>query len=468
MRVSKPFFGAKISLLALIFLDMSMLALSSACVVIFYYHQGAQFSLVLYQRLIWTPLLFLGIAISMGLYPGYLRTTPEELKLLSCSTSFFFLVIGFLTFFSRSAVQYSRFIFLFSWVIALVTLPVARFVARRYLGSIFSWGYPCVFIGKATGLAAILEDIRSSGNRTLWPIAAVTEEGSNLPASIDIPIVEYSELVRIAKEYHLCHAIILFTSQDLFPSTEYIEKLSLYFKYVLVLSEKINKLSLWIKGVDIGGSTLVRAYFKLLDPIRMCFKRLFDISLCIVGSLIALPMIGLIALAIKIDSSGPIFFKQARLGQDGREFKIFKFRTMCCDAQSCLTALLAKNPALDAEWKANHKLSCDPRITRVGRFLRTTSLDELPQFFNVLGGTMSLVGPRPIVRAEIAKYGDHYEVYKRLKPGITGLWQVSGRNNTTYGQRVAFDDYYVRNWSIWMDIWIMTKTVPEVLKRSGR
>ena len=140
---------------------------------------------------------------------------------------------------------------------------------------------------------------------------------------------------------------------------------------------------------------------------------------------------------------------------------------MCCDAQARLAAILAKDEKLCAEWKANQKLECDPRITRVGYFLRTTSLDELPQFFNVIGGTMSLVGPRPIVRAEIAKYAGLYEIYKRLKPGITGLWQVSGRNKTTYAERVAFDDYYVRNWSIWMDIWILVKTVPEVVKGSG-
>jgi Undecaprenyl-phosphate galactose phosphotransferase WbaP len=468
MLVSKPLLGAKISFLALIVLDMSMLALSSSFVVVFYYYHGAQFSLALYQRLAWTPFLFLGIAISMGLYPGYLRTPPEELKLLSCSTSLFFLVIGFLTFFSRSAGQYSRFIFIFSWVIALVTLPVMRLLVRKYCGSVFSWGYPCVLIGEPKGVSSILEDIKTTGNNTLWPMAAVvTETGATLPDATGIPTIPFSQLARIAKEHPHCHAILIYTSQSSFPLTEHIEKLSLHFKYILVFSEKISQLSLWLRGVDIGGSTFVRAYFKLLDPTRMQFKRLFDIVLCTVGSLVALPLIGLIGLAIKLDSPGPILFKQTRLGEGGRKFKILKFRTMCRDAQTCLEAILAKDPELSAEWKANHKLEYDPRITRIGHFLRATSLDELPQFFNVLAGTMSLVGPRPIVEAEIAKYGAQYELYKRLKPGITGLWQVSGRNRTTYEQRVAFDDYYARNWSVWMDIWILAKTVPEVVRGSG-
>lgn len=453
--------------MALVILDAAVLAASSSLVVLLRYAFGGAFSPGLYADLIWTIPLYSCIAASLGLYPGYLRTPPEELKLLSGSTSLFFLLISALTFFSRDAGHYSRAILLLSWLLSLVTLPASRILARRHLGRFFSWGYPCVVIGQSLGVARVLENIRHDRRQGLWPLAAVTDTGMPAPGQEHIPAVPFDALERIAADHPHCHAILLYAPECLANEPDLIERLSFHFKHILLSSSKVNQLSLWVKGVDVGGGIFIKTYFKLLDPTRVRVKRLFDIVLCAVGSLVALPLTGLIALAIKCDSPGPVFFSQARRGLGGREFRILKFRTMRCDAQACLEALLAKDPELAEEWKLNQKLAQDPRITRVGRFLRCTSLDELPQFFNVIGGSMSLVGPRPIVAEEIEKYGKEYEVYKRLKPGISGLWQVSGRNRTTYDRRVELDVYYVRNWSIWMDIWILAKTLNEIFQRSG-
>ena len=140
---------------------------------------------------------------------------------------------------------------------------------------------------------------------------------------------------------------------------------------------------------------------------------------------------------------------------------------MVADADLVLRKLLEDDPALRAEWEHDHKLKDDPRITRVGHFLRKLSLDELPQLINVVLGDMSLVGPRPIVASEVQKYGPVYEEYCMVRPGITGLWQISGRNNTTYEERVAYDRYYINNWSVWMDLWILARTVPVVLTGYG-
>jgi lipopolysaccharide/colanic/teichoic acid biosynthesis glycosyltransferase len=148
-------------------------------------------------------------------------------------------------------------------------------------------------------------------------------------------------------------------------------------------------------------------------------------------------------------------------------FHALKFRTMVANADRLLEEHLSKDPALRAEWELNHKLKNDPRVTLVGRFLRRTSLDELPQIWNVIVGQMSLIGPRPIVAAEIGRYGDHFDVYSRVLPGITGLWQVSGRNDTTYRERVELDCYYVYNWSLWLDLHILSRTVSAVLARKG-
>jgi undecaprenyl-phosphate galactose phosphotransferase len=174
-----------------------------------------------------------------------------------------------------------------------------------------------------------------------------------------------------------------------------------------------------------------------------------------------------LCLAVKLSSPGPVFFLQKRIGNGGREFWCFKFRTMVLDADECLEQYLVENPLARHEWDNERKLKNDPRITPIGRILRRTSLDELPQMFNVLKGEMSLIGPRPIVAEEIEKYGNYFSYYKSVCPGISGLWQVSGRNDVDYAQRVMLDTFYVRNWSLWLDFMILLRTIPAVLRKNG-
>lgn len=183
--------------------------------------------------------------------------------------------------------------------------------------------------------------------------------------------------------------------------------------------------------------------------------------------LVFLPVFLVLALCVKLSSPGPVFYRSWRLGRNGKKIGVWKFRTMYADADARLEKLLASNPALKKEWQENFKLKEDPRITPIGNFLRKTSLDELPQFWNVLTGEMSIIGPRPIVESEIVYYGKTYEIRKRVKPGITGLWQVSGRNDTEYSYRVMLDSYYIINWSIWLDYYIFFKTILIVLLRKG-
>jgi Undecaprenyl-phosphate galactose phosphotransferase WbaP len=192
-----------------------------------------------------------------------------------------------------------------------------------------------------------------------------------------------------------------------------------------------------------------------------------DLAVTLSAGICILPLVGMIAAIIKLTSAGPIFYSQERLGRNGRKFRAWKFRSMVSNADQVLKVYLAKHPELREEWERDYKLKNDPRITRIGRFIRKTSLDELPQIWNVICGDMSLVGPRPIVQAEIAKYKETYRQYTRVTPGISGLWQVSGRNNTTYDERLAYDRYYVENWSPWMDLYILSRTIRVVLLREG-
>jgi exopolysaccharide production protein ExoY len=198
------------------------------------------------------------------------------------------------------------------------------------------------------------------------------------------------------------------------------------------------------------------------DPV----KRALDVAGAIALAAVFSPLIVAIVLLMRREA-GSIIYKHRRIGRYGRVFECLKFRTMVSNADQVLQELLESNPEIKAEWLRDHKLRCDPRVTRLGRFLRRTSLDELPQLWNVVRGEMSLVGPRPVVREELLRYGRNARAYLSAKPGITGLWQIKGRNDTDYRRRVALDTYYVRNQNLMLDLYILLQTTRVVLGGSG-
>jgi Undecaprenyl-phosphate galactose phosphotransferase WbaP len=240
-----------------------------------------------------------------------------------------------------------------------------------------------------------------------------------------------------------------------------------HFPHVLFVPDMDGLPSLWNRTYDYGGQLGIGLEVGLLMPLPRLLKRITDLIIVIVGGLCCLPLIVAIALLIKCSSPGPIIFRQERIGFRGCRFQAYKFRTMVAEADKVLESYLAANPKMREEWENDHKLKNDPRVTRIGRWLRKTSLDELPQLWNVLRGEMSLVGPRPIVKEEVIKYGEGYDLYTKVVPGITGLWQISGRNNISYTTRVRLDSYYVRNWSPWMDFYILARTIRVVLNGAG-
>lgn len=203
------------------------------------------------------------------------------------------------------------------------------------------------------------------------------------------------------------------------------------------------------------------------SPRGRTLKRVFDCTAATILLLAFLPLLAFVALIIGSLEGGPIVFGHSRVGYNGRQFKCLKFRSMVPNAAEVLETHLAANPVARAEWEASQKLRNDPRVTRLGAFLRTTSLDELPQLINVIRGDMSLVGPRPIVAAEMSRYGGEIDAYLSTRPGITGLWQVSGRSDVGYDQRVALDAEYARTWSMAGDLMILLRTIKVVFSRSG-
>ncbi|WP_284312909.1 sugar transferase [Labrys miyagiensis] len=218
------------------------------------------------------------------------------------------------------------------------------------------------------------------------------------------------------------------------------------------------------RGESRGNGNINRT---LPRKVAQLSKRGFDVAVSSAALIFLLPLIAAMAGALLILQGRPLFIRHNRVGLGGKSFPCLKFRSMVVNADLTLRAHLRDNEAARQEWEETHKLKNDPRITPIGRFLRKSSVDELPQLINIILGDMSLVGPRPIVRDEIVRYGLHIEDYKRVRPGLTGLWQISGRNDTSYHDRVALDVRYVREWSFWRDLSIIAKTVPAVLKSSG-
>ncbi|MCO6049151.1 sugar transferase [Mesorhizobium sp. RP14(2022)] len=215
------------------------------------------------------------------------------------------------------------------------------------------------------------------------------------------------------------------------------------------------------------GSLTMPATHADLPPIGGVMKRGFDIFGALCGLVALSPLFLLVAALVKLHDGGSIFYGHRRIGRGGTPFHCLKFRTMVPDGDTVLTLFLHANPEARAEWEETRKLKNDPRVTRVGQVLRKLSLDELPQLINILRGEMSIVGPRPVVRDELDMYGNSAIYYFKSRPGLTGLWQVSGRNDVSYDARIAFDQRYVENWSIGQDLRIIMKTIPAVYAARG-
>lgn len=240
-----------------------------------------------------------------------------------------------------------------------------------------------------------------------------------------------------------------------------------WFRRIVFVSSFSNLRGASIRATDLSGLLGLSIERPILRYAPGLSKRLLDLSVAALTGVLLAPLFALLYALVRLTSPGPAFYGQRRIGRNGEHFKAWKFRSMVVDADAILREHLTKDARLREEWERTHKLRNDPRILPIGRLLRKTSLDELPQLWNVIRGDMSLVGPRPIVDAEVPKYGGSIEYYKAVRPGVTGMWQISGRSQTSYAERVRYDEYFVKNWSIWLDLYILFRTVKTVLLREG-
>jgi Undecaprenyl-phosphate galactose phosphotransferase WbaP len=409
---------------------------------------------------------WIGLRAVLGLYPGYGLDQVEELRRQTFALLATLAIIVVFAFASKLDHSLGR-LFLFTWcLVLLLAAPAARSLVKRALMSAGLWGKAVVVLGPREAGAKTLDLLRKEWQLGFMPVGAFDDRA--VPAGEGVPYREaLTDAVKIAREYGVDTAVFAMPDTRREQLVKLVNLASTSFRYVIVMPDLGGVTNSTVIARNFAGNFALEIKHNLLFPWARRVKRALDLSFTIVGGLLISPLLIAIIILIELDSPGPVFYGHRRLGAGGKHFRCWKFRTMHTNAEQLLDRFLQSHPNLRAEWEQNFKLRDDPRVTRIGRFLRKTSLDELPQLWNVLRGEMSLVGPRPIVDAEIPKYGTVYEMYRRIRPGITGSWQVSGRSDTGYAERVKLDAYYVNNWSVWLDIVLLVRTVWSVVLGRG-
>ncbi len=412
---------------------------------------------------------WVGLRAVLGLYPGYGLDQVEELRRQTFALLATLTIIAVFAFAIQAGDMLSR-ILIFGWALGLLlTAPVVRYVVKSVMRRAGLWGKPVVVVGVQEAGVRVLQVLQKEWQLGFNPVGVF--DNRRAPEGGALEGVPYGgtliDAVTMAQKYGLDTAIFAMPHTRREHLAKLVHLASTSFRYVIVIPNLGGITNSAVLARNFAGNFGVEIRHNLLFPWARRAKRVLDLLLTVVGGLLISPLVIAIAILVRLDSSGPAFYGHRRLGAGGNHFRCWKFRTMHTNAEQLLDEFLRSNPNLRAEWEHNFKLRDDPRVTRVGRFLRKTSLDELPQLWNVLRGEMSLVGPRPIVDAEIPKYGMVYDTYRRIRPGISGFWQVNGRSDMNYAERVKLDAYYVHNWSVWLDIVILARTVRIVILGRG-
>lgn len=417
----------------------------------------------------WSPLspllpFFLILYWLFGSYPGVSVNPVAEIRSITIANASVFLLIALIVTLHR-ATSASVLICLAAFFAASLAIPLSRASVRK-LGSRFHWwGYPVVLLGGGEVARSVLHRFKNQPHLGLHPVAVVSDftEAREING---VPVFK-SQCLSQMGSFGIRHAIVAAPELSQMEFEEMVSQCGDSFPQLIIIPDAAYMWKVGAYTRDLMGILGIQVRNNLLDRKSRLAKRTIDFASATVLLFCVLPLMVVISILIVFETGFPVFYAQERLGRGGKTFRMLKFRTMLQNSKDVLERSLAGDPELRREWQQFQKLRKDPRVSRVGAFLRKASLDELPQLWNVLNGEMSLVGPRPIIQDEVERYQEAYLVYKKTVPGLTGLWQVSGRNRTTYAERVAYDCYYIRNWSIWMDIYLLAKTVAAVFTGDG-
>jgi undecaprenyl-phosphate galactose phosphotransferase len=380
----------------------------------------------------------LGMLFYEGVYSKRFDFWHETKQIIKSLFFAFLLVMSYLAI-TKSVDDFSRFVIVFIFIYLAILIPLFKNIVKSLLFKLEFWQKKAYVYGEDEFLQ---KEIFS--NHYLGYVCSDLNSAHTI--FVNSQNIKSKDLQKIIdKELHAADEIL------------FIPRLNEY-----ELSQS------FIYELSNTRTNLVEIKNRLKSRYRLFSQQLFNYVLALLLLPILLPIIGILAFLIKKESPGPVFFAHKRIGKNGAIIPTYKFRSMFSDAEERLEKLLKSDEEIKKEWESNFKIKDDPRITKIGYIMRKTSLDELPQIFNVLKGEMNFVGPRPVIQQEIKQYyKEDAEYYFMVKPGITGLWQVSGRSDTDYDFRVATDKWYVMNWSLWLDIVILFKTVKVVLFREG-
>jgi Undecaprenyl-phosphate galactose phosphotransferase WbaP len=413
-------------------------------------------------------IICLSLFITTRLYPGIGLNPALEMKNVTQLTGVSFLIaFGFLIIRAPSE-SHEKLVLVLISLLAIPALLGMRWLIRILTVQMGAWGEPVVLIADQKILESMMSYFNERRRLGFMPVLGATPDNNSSSIARQFNV---SDLLRLPDSHFTRNGIdtVLVSTQIVSDLTKsgINRDLLRKFKRLIFISDMD-----WLEGASISyhdfeGMLGMEAQQNFLTLPDELLKRVTDIILSTLLGILCLPVLVLTALLIKLDSPGPVFYRQARVGKDGRRITIFKFRSMQMNADSILMEYLDKNPSARVEWDQTQKLQDDPRITRVGKWIRRFSVDELPQLFNILKGEMSMVGPRPIMLTQRSLYGEGLDVYTSVRPGLTGFWQVSGRNRTSFSQRAIYDVYYVNNSSLWLDLYILLRTAWVVLSRDG-
>lgn len=456
----------RLTKLALLAADVVALLLSAWLAAVFAsnWGQGADADWLVSQAvqryLAWMVVVGVGLGLFLVRFRHYSDRKPFWSELGETLMALLVLAVLDLSVLALTRWNSSRLWWALVWPLTMVNVPLARALAREVMRRVGVWQRPTLIVGNgpnAYEAVAALQSEPALGFVAVGfinPLQAPETIAKKLEQWVKVPGVQFVLALEHGQNdlrEDLLRRLVHCKAEDVsvVPAMRGVPlfgtDMSYFFSHEVAMLKLRNNLRYW--------------------PARL-LKRMFDVLAAMLLLLLLLPLFGYLIVSIRKDG-GPAIFAHQRVGQSGKPFACYKFRTMCIDAEKELHKVLASSPELMEQWDRGFKLKDDPRITPIGRYLRCTSLDELPQIFNVIKGDMSLVGPRPVVHPELARYGDDVDYFLMVRPGMTGLWQVSGRNDVDYDTRVYLDIWYVKNWSLWYDVAILFKTIKVVFKREG-
>ena len=410
---------------------------------------------------------FAAVFFAARLYPGIMLQPAEEVRRFSLTSFFCFTGIALSIAVETDDRNALSIALLLAIPFATFLLPLLREGIRTAFCSFRWWGVPVVIYACDENKHTIADRLLTKPSLSYRLAAIINIDASSYEEYKGIPVFPYSQ--EIEDSIHTCKittAIVMELPEGNTVNTPLDSILSRY-RYLIAIPyyQNIKFVSLSVR--NFGGIFGFSASNRLTRPINLFIKRCIDLGLLLLFSPVIIPLMILIAILVKCTSKGKIFYGHKRIGKNGKQITTWKFRSMVMDADKRIKELLEKNPEMKREWEKHQKLEHDPRITPIGKILRKTSLDELPQLFNILLGQMSFVGPRPVTEAEREKYGDTFKYIFSVTPGLSGMWQISGRSSTGYDDRIFLDTFYIQNWSIWLDIWIILQTFIVVITGKG-